>query len=64
MNAQSDESRVPIAVINASENAELLKRDLSPVVKVIKEIADSRLNKIQIFRKLEGDLKYKTTMFE
>ena len=35
MNAQSDESRVPIAVMNASENAELLKRDLSPVVNVM-----------------------------
>ena len=59
MDAQSDESRVPIAVINASENAELLKRDLSPVVKVMEEIADNGLNKIHIFRKLEGDLKYK-----
>ena len=58
-NVQSDESRVPIAVINASENAELLKRDLSPVVKVREEIADNGLNKIHIFRKLEGDLKYK-----
>lgn len=59
LNAQSDESRVPIAVINASENAELLKRDLSPVVTVMEEIASNGLNQMQIVRKLEGDLKYK-----
>ena len=34
-------------------------RDLSPVVKAVEEIADNGLNKIHIFRKLEGDLKYK-----
>ena len=49
MNAQFDESRVPIAVINASENAELLKRGLSPVAKVMEEIADNGLNKILTF---------------
>ena len=38
MNAQSDESRVPFVVINVSENAELLKRDLSAVVKVMEEL--------------------------
>ena len=36
-NPQSDECRVPIAVINASENSDLLKKNLLPVVEKIEK---------------------------
>ena len=46
-------------MISASENAELLKRDFLPVISVMEELARYGLNQMQIFRKLERDLKYK-----
>ena len=58
-NPQSDESRVPIAVINASENSDLLKKDLLPVVEIMEDLEKNTLDGIHISRKLEGDLKYK-----
>ena len=58
-NSQSDESRVPVAVISASENVELLKRGLSPVVAVMEDISKHGLEGMKITRKLEGDLKCK-----
>ena len=61
-NPQSDESLVPIAVINASQNSDLLKKDLLPVVEIMEDLEKNTLHGMQISRKLEGDLKYKSSV--
>ena len=56
---QADQNRIPLAVINESENANILVNDIASISKDFEQWPKEGLNGVDVVRKLEGDKKYK-----